>query len=77
MQVRSVTSESHPSPDVDIKTRPHEGVLFEGQRLQDHAHVLTSVVQEECQMHSTSAPPSIAAQHPNIERHVANVQECA
>ena len=71
-----MTFESHPSLDGDIETWPHEGALFEGQRLQDLTHVLMCVVQEEWQMHNTSAQPSIVAQHPSVECRVVNAWEC-
>ena len=40
VQVRSATLERHLSLDGDIEIRPHEGALFEGQRVQDHTHAL-------------------------------------
>ena len=66
---------SHLYSDGDIKTWLHKGAPCEDQRLQDHTCVLACVVQDEWQMHSTSAPPSIAAQQPSVECHVANVRE--
>ena len=76
MQVQDVTLESHSSPDGDIKMQPHRGVPPKGQRLQDHKHDVTCVVQEEWQMHNTSVTPSIVAQHYIVECHVVSMQEC-
>ena len=42
-----VTWVSHLSPNGVIKILPHEGVLCEGQTLEDHTRLVMCVIQEE------------------------------